>query len=322
MKQIKVNKIIDGVYEICTEFWNRKLSLYFVNGYNETLIIDSGVSQMPESIIFPNLEIFLNKNKKIDFLLNTHRHVDHAGGNQKFRERYKDIKIFAHINEIEGIENFEVHWNSIYGNLPERFKEEEESKRELKKLAGKETWIDVGLTEDSIINIGGKIFEIISTPGHTEGSISLINNKDRIIFTGESIFGNGVKDINGKIICPPYYSNAKTYIATLEKISRIDADIFCTSHDGVLKKKEFSSLLKDSKDYFSSVNRFIISFLSKHSKPINSMQIAEEFIKIQISYDLTSFVFKLILGHLEYLEEEGFIKRIIYKKDICWLLNI
>lgn len=318
----KFNEIVNGVYELYTEFWNRKLSLYFIDGVENTIIIDSGTSQMPEDLIFPNINSFLNNKKQVDFLINTHCHVDHAGGNKKLREKYKSIKILSHIKEIGGIENFEIHWDSIFGNLPECFEQKEEFKKELRELAGKETLVDIGLTEGVTINTGNKILEVVYTPGHTEGSISIVDKKDKIIFTGECLFGNGVKDINGKIICPPYYFNAKGYLSTLMKISNIDVDIMCTSHDGVLKGKEIYDLIEEGKKYFNSVNTFIVSFLGKNDKPVNPLQIAENYIDSQIGFEFTGFVFKQILAHLEYLEEEKFVKRIIDKEDINWMLNI
>ena len=56
----------------------------------------------------------------------------------------------------------------------------------------------VALKPDRYLNHGEKImlvnheFEIRHTPGHTEGSISIINHKDKIVFSGDALFNGSI----------------------------------------------------------------------------------------------------------------------------------
>lgn len=49
---------------------------------------------------------------------------------------------------------------------------------------------DLDLAKLESIELVGEKFEIISTPGHTPGSICLLNKKDKILFSGDTIFAD------------------------------------------------------------------------------------------------------------------------------------
>lgn len=42
------------------------------------------------------------------------------------------------------------------------------------------------------LSIGRAVFQVIETPGHSPGGICLYNQKEKVLFTGDSIFGRGL----------------------------------------------------------------------------------------------------------------------------------
>lgn len=103
----------------------------------------------------------------LKFIINTHGHGDHIGGNSYFK-----VPIFIHRLDAEflqdGIKNmsamllFEI-------NSPEAAR----------------------LLEDGdTIDLGSLHLDVIHTPGHTPGSISV--KLDGIIFTGDALFKHGI----------------------------------------------------------------------------------------------------------------------------------
>lgn len=47
----------------------------------------------------------------------------------------------------------------------------------------------VPLAEGSVVDIGGRRFEVLHIPGHTPGSIALLDRKGRILVSGDSVSG-------------------------------------------------------------------------------------------------------------------------------------
>ncbi len=97
----------------------------------------------------------IQKYKKLDFILNTHHHADHVDGNLKLKKKYN--------SKILG---FELDKDRIPG-------------------------IDVLLKENQKHKIGNLEFKIIFVPGHTKGHIAFFFNKEKIIFTGDTLFSLG-----------------------------------------------------------------------------------------------------------------------------------
>ena len=97
----------------------------------------------------------VSRYKKLDFILNTHHHADHVGANLELKKKYnsKILGSNADKNRIPGI--------------------------------------DVLLIENQKQKIGNLEFETIFTPGHTKGHIAFFFGKEKIAFTGDTLFSLG-----------------------------------------------------------------------------------------------------------------------------------
>jgi len=103
----------------------------------------------------PIIDFLENKDLKLKYILNTHHHFDHIGGNKELKKKYKS-KVIGYKNDAH--------------RIPE---------------------IDI-LVEDGQIwkkdNFEAKIFHI---PGHTSGHICFHFYKDNFLFTGDTLFSLG-----------------------------------------------------------------------------------------------------------------------------------
>ena len=95
------------------------------------------------------------KFNKIDFILNTHHHFDHTGGNLELKKKY-NCKIVG-------------------------------SSKDESRIPG----IDTKLRHNEIFKFGNIEFKIILVPGHTSGHICFYSANEKIIFTGDTLFSLG-----------------------------------------------------------------------------------------------------------------------------------
>ena len=98
----------------------------------------------------------INKNyKKLDFILNTHHHYDHVGGNEDLKKKYNSTVL-----------GFEDDRNRIPG-------------------------IDKIIKDNQEFKIGSLNFTTIFIPGHTKGHIAFYQKEAKVIFTGDTLFSLG-----------------------------------------------------------------------------------------------------------------------------------
>ena len=133
----------------------------------------------PEEII-----PFLEK-EKLDLknILNTHYHSDHTAGNLELKEKYKC---------------------KIYG--PDKEKDQ---------IPG----IDITLKENDTLKINDYSVKIFETPGHTTGHIIYWFDKEKVVFTGDTLFVLGC----GKLFegTPEIMWNSLLKIRNLPKETKI-----------------------------------------------------------------------------------------------------
>ena len=103
----------------------------------------------------PIIKFLENTKIKLKFILNTHHHYDHVGGNQKLKEKY-DANVVGYKGDKERIPGID------------------------KLVNDQETWIN-------------KKFEakVIHIPGHTLGHICFYFYKEGWVFTGDTLFSLG-----------------------------------------------------------------------------------------------------------------------------------
>ncbi|PAD74690.1 MBL fold metallo-hydrolase, partial [Paenibacillus campinasensis] len=120
-------------------------------------------------------------------VVNTHGHCDHTHGNYLFESVYlseKDKEVFNRHNDPEVIQE-------ILDQVPFliRLLAKPSTDRTLSVPVPPPT---KPLPEEGYFELGDRLVRIIETPGHTPGSISLLDEKNDILFAGDTIVGHGM----------------------------------------------------------------------------------------------------------------------------------
>lgn len=77
------------------------------------------------------------------------------------------------------------------------------------------------LTEGDIIDIGGRAFEVLHIPGHTPGSIALLDRENRIIVTGDTVSSGAIFMFGEKRSLPTYMETLKKLIALSDSFDTV-----------------------------------------------------------------------------------------------------
>ena len=103
----------------------------------------------------PIIEYLENTQIKLKFILNTHHHYDHVGGNQKLKEKY-GASVVGYKGDKERIPGIDI------------------------LVSDQEKWVYENFEA-----------QIIHIPGHTLGHICFYFHKDELVFTGDTLFSLG-----------------------------------------------------------------------------------------------------------------------------------
>lgn len=129
----------------------------------ETMVIDPGGS-------FPKIEEMLGVlGANVKYILLTHCHADHIGAVNEVKEKFGG-KILIHRFDEEGLKNPVINLSTHIG---------------LGNIALDD---DSRLNDGDILHVGELEFKIIHTPGHTIGSISVYCEKEKLLFSGDTLF--------------------------------------------------------------------------------------------------------------------------------------
>ncbi len=135
-----------------------------------------------------DIKAFVQKLTKLPiFLVNTHADGDHLGCNGMFDEVYMSPCEFDYY-----------------------------------AAGGRDSSVLRPLWEGEIIDLGTRKFEVISIPGHTPGSIALLDSDNRLLISGDSVQ-------SGAIFMFGSGRNIDAYIYSMEKLEKL-----CDRFDRVL----------------------------------------------------------------------------------------
>ncbi|CAF1003070.1 unnamed protein product [Rotaria magnacalcarata] len=207
----QVYRVRPNVFAIYEPYhWEETIS-YLVVGSKHSLLIDTGMG-------------IGNIQKVIDALvpssatlkvINTHTHHDHTGDNWRFPGRLSGVDSdFVKQNSKGSIEEAQneikpgMMWETY---LPEDFNP--------KNYRYHPYEINNYVKENDRIDLGqGQELQVISTPGHSPDSISLLDEKQRLLFAGDVFYP-------GPILLYRPETNLQDYLKSLEKLTEICSKI-------------------------------------------------------------------------------------------------
>ena len=177
---------------------DRFVFAYLIFG-DQICLIDSGVAGS-DGMILDYIKQAGRNSRDITGIILTHSHADHIGGSPALKKQ-TGCKVAAHIDARPWIENVDRQYaERPVGNFYD--------------LIGGPVEVDSGLKDGDRVDLGdGGTLEIFHTPGHSDGSISLLYNKDSALFTGDAV---------PKPASVPIYEDVTVSIESIKKLKQIE----------------------------------------------------------------------------------------------------
>lgn len=118
---------------------------------------------------------FVKKNfTLVHAIMLTHGHLDHVRGVNKFLKSFPKTPVYIHKDDYEMLVDTKINGSIFNENI-------------------EDIDYDPILVEDNqIIDFGEFKIQVIHTPFHTKGSVCYLSSEDNALFTGDTLFKQGI----------------------------------------------------------------------------------------------------------------------------------
>ena len=262
-------------------------------------LIDAGKEESPEGSIYPYIRKLGRDPSEISLLILTHAHWDHCAGAATIKSD-TDCKVGIHGLGKPYLEDPTL----IVKQLTERFPSQDNSHMSSFNAIK----ADIAYNDGDIIDLGEKKLEIIHIPGHSAGSVSIVDNELGIYICGDSMQGGGTSQ-------PLIFYNATQYIASVKRLLKMPIRIMVNGHPfrpynkGVLRGDECSNHLQACLREISNIRSNILEILKVEGNPMGLTEIND---KVGLPRAVT------VGCILEAMAEEREVEKIIEKENVLW----
>lgn len=174
-------------------------------GSKKAAIIDSGV--LGENIS----EYIKSITDKELILINTHADGDHTAGNYAFSKYYIDERDYINCGMQKKYPDCEACF----------------------------------IKDNDMFDLGGRVIKIISAPGHTKGSVAVLDVTNRLLFSGDSVQ-------DGDVFMFGAHRDVDSFSASLSKLVKLQSeyDVIIPSHGTIKLEEDYAQkVLSDWNEY-------------------------------------------------------------------------
>lgn len=217
-----------------------RCNVWHIHGRDRDLVIDTGLGVA--SLTAAAADLFGGPILAVA----SHAHMDHVGGLHEFASRAIHQAEAAALANAEGHLPLEVSWydNATLGSLADMgydfraglLTEVPSANFALAdhRLVG--VTATKLLTEGDIIDLGDRAFEVLHLPGHSPGSIGLLDHANQTLFSGDAIY-------DGPLLDELPGSDIESYVATMHRLRTLPAETIHAGHGPSMRRARFLELV-------------------------------------------------------------------------------
>jgi glyoxylase-like metal-dependent hydrolase (beta-lactamase superfamily II) len=248
-------EIAPGIHRIEGDLGERYVCQYLLVGEERTLLVDTGLKDMPNTVIAPYLATLGRDLTDIDDVVISHADVDHCGGNRTLRTLAPRARFHCGEADRAWIESnatmlaANYRWYEAYGFGPS-----DDDVAFLERELGGDAPIDVGLRGGETLRLGPDWrIEVLALPGHTRGHVGLWDPRSGAAIIIDAVLRDGIYDRAGERLIPPRYYDAAAYEATIRRLRALDPELLLTAHYEVMDRAGARDFLDRSLAFVQAV---------------------------------------------------------------------
>ena len=274
--KVAATRVAEGVYLFTTSRYGDVgfggNSVAILTGEGVVMFDTSGTPASAQAIL---AEVRKLSDKPVRYVINSHWHWDHWGGNQVFQSAFPSLQILSHEENRRQMIDVAVPWNApgLNKDLPDyiahlkqqlaaaesKHEPEAEIVRQRELLAADEdflqqkrsvvyTFPNATFTDSATLYLGGREIRVLHGRAITPGDTYVYLPKEKILISGDILVSPVPFAVGGTF--------PQAWIETLEKLDAMDIETIIPGHGDVERDKQylqqnlklFKHVLADVKD--------------------------------------------------------------------------
>ena len=244
---------------------NRPLQLFFLYGEQRRVLLDTGCAPDPERFVFPYLSKIGLRPRDIDLVITTHPDTDHCGGNAAIKRANPNVLLSCGESDRDLVEDPSVLWSRRYNAYAASHDicYGEEARRWNMEMLGSPQTVDFTWRGGEKIRLSADwLIEILHTPGHSPGHLSIYDPRSRAILFGDAVQGNVYLDTSGNPALCPTYLHVDPYLATVRLLRALQPETLAGCHWPVKRSKEIEAFLDETEQFVELAENVVLRLLA------------------------------------------------------------
>ncbi len=232
----EVYEVHPNIYAMYEPGHFQQVMSYLIIGIEKAMLLDTGMD------IYPINKVVDQLTKLPVFVVNTHAHADHVGGNYLYNEIYGvDNEWATSRSKGRSHQDLAIFWEKRYfinNTWPDYFVGDQ--------YVINPYTVTHYVKEGDKFNMGNRVLEVIDTPGHSPDCISLIDRQNRLLFVGDVFY-------DGPLYAFLPETDVAEYTRTAEKLAGIasQVDEILSHHNNIPLPSFFLAAMSDA---FKAIN--------------------------------------------------------------------
>jgi hydroxyacylglutathione hydrolase len=234
---------------------DRFVYVYLVVG-EQLCLVDTGAAGYHQGVI--DALAGLGKSvEEIDWVVNTHEHPDHVGGNAFFQDAAQP-RFACHSAAVRWIEDLDLQFkerpihafHTVAGDKPVRITDQ--------------------LEDGDMLDLGGGVtLEVIWTPGHSPGSIALFCPQEGVLITADTLPPTGGL---------PLYADADEVRDSLRRLADIPGikKLYTSHTDDPFEGEAIKARIQEGMDYLERLDVLVPQVVRDLPASASPQEIARE----------------------------------------------
>ena len=263
---------------------------------DSAVLVDSGIDENFARKLCRLLE------KPAKFLINTHSHADHCGGNAFLKDKFS-VHVLAPEIERQIIESPILEPFYLFGAAPPK-------ELQTKFLMAKPCRVDETL-EPGTLTLQDVTLSIVPLGGHSPNQVGVA--VDKVLFCADALFSKGAIEKYKMFVV----YDVKNFLQTLDLLERSKYDFFLPSHGDLTG--DITELLNLNRKVVENVSNEILKLLKTPrtfdellTKLLNGFNIEVKNLVQYVLYRST------VHAYLSYLSDEGYLERDLMASSLLW----